>query len=127
MRTTDIFSEYSISPGSEGHAMVIDLLRACRGSRDEKVLYLRLNGATQEDIAHAIGVLQSSVSRALWGIYRRARIYDEDAPPRMAQSLRVAPGWREVGAEATHSRPPGLRNPNHEPGHRNCWCAKKGA
>ena len=126
MRTTDIFSEYSLSPASDAHAMVIDLLAACGGPRDEKILYLRLNGSTQEDIAHAMGgMLQSSVSRILARLYRYAGIHDEDTPPRVGQTLRASPGWRNVGAEAKQPRPPGLRFPIHTPGHRKCWCAKR--
>lgn len=106
--------------------MVVDLLAACGGPRDEKILYLRLNGSTQDDIAHSMGMLQSSVSRLLARLYRVARIRDEDAPPRVGDALRTSPGWRNVGSDPKHAKP-GLRFPIHTSGHRKCWCAKRGS
>lgn len=122
--TTSIFSAFAIPVGSGAHALVIDLLVAAGGLRNEKILTLRLNGATQGDIAHSMGMLQQSVSRVLAAIYRRAMVFDEDVPPRVGYRLRSAAGMPDA-AEIRLPRPPGLRTARHgsHTSTRNrCWC-----
>lgn len=70
--TTDIF-DGDIQPGSEHHANLIDLLAACRGSRDRETLRLRLGHATHEDIADLVGRSRWAVGRTLAAIFGRAR------------------------------------------------------
>ena len=127
MRSYEVFSVDSIPIASGPHALLLDLLAACRGPLDGEILRLRLNADTQQDIASALGIAQQTVSKALTSIYRRAEMKDEDNAVRLGMRLRVSPLWRHLGAEANQSSPVGLRGPRHAPAgnHARCWCSRK--
>src|SRR5947209_1884522 len=99
----------------------MDLIGACRGERDEQILHLRMNGATQSDIAAEVGFTQSSVSRRLASMLERAESKLNELSVRMrdrSHNLFAPP--EEI--------PPllGLRFAKHSSGHRDC-CPKVAA
>lgn len=110
------FPAMSIPLAESAHLSLLDLIAACRGPRDEEILTLRLNGASQNDIAWMTGSSQATISRRL------GRMMDDANFDRVGIRLRGRPEH----AVPTEAPPSGLRFAKHRPqnGHRDCWCAK---
>ena len=121
----DIFSPDHIPLASTAHATLLDLLAACHGPRDAEMLKQRLNGATQEDIAKSLALGQSTVSRALTDIYRRAQVYEQSVE-RLGMKARIRPGWRALAIESK-PKPSGLRFGRHPRGYSKSKSRKRAA
>lgn len=73
LRTTDLVSPEDIRPGDPRHCYLIDLVDAVQSGEDAELVSLIYQGRSQADVANIIGVVQSTVSRRLASIFRRAR------------------------------------------------------
>lgn len=72
VRTTDLVSAAQLKVGKAQHVKVMDLIDALRSPEDEDLLIYMYHGRTQDDIAELMGINQSSVSRRLTRLLRRA-------------------------------------------------------
>lgn len=114
IQSWDIFSVDQIPIATAAHDVLLDLIAACRGPQDARVLALRLNGATQGDIADELGFTQGTVSRRLAGLMDRAHLED--------LGRRLRDRSHAMAAPPTRQKPSGLRYAPHTRGHRGCWC-----
>lgn len=121
MFTTDIFPADRIPTGTPAHAVLIDLVSACRGPRDMRLLEMRLGGATQQEIAQVLGTLQQSVSRWLYSLHRRAGVWEREGDAVGAILRR-----QHIESVPTEKKQkPGLRFAAHTRGHIECWCLRR--
>jgi DNA-binding NarL/FixJ family response regulator len=72
MVTTDILPAEAMEVGGGRHLLVLDLIAAIESEQEEDMVRLLLHGWTQEEVAVELGVHQSTVSRRLKALMRRA-------------------------------------------------------
>ena len=129
LRSTDVFPAINIPLAESAHHELLDLIASCRNPREAEVLRLRLNGATQVDIAQELGYSQSGVSRRLYDLMERAGFEHLGLRLRGRRERSIPPESGDSGQPsdlraslrvARHDR----RAYPHGRRRSRCWCAR---